>query len=110
MKRERDPTDRRGVGVHPTPYLSGTLGPLYRSAAGEIERIADTYSQKERSAAVKHFLDASSAYDLALDCEQTRSGQSCGSRHLALWARNGHLSVAFTSLAANRDGTGAGMP
>lgn len=66
-KRERDPKDRRGVIVHPTPHLFETLGPLYRGVAKEIERIAIQYSPQERSAAVKYLLDASSAYELALE-------------------------------------------
>jgi DNA-binding MarR family transcriptional regulator len=65
-KRARDPEDRRGVTVHPTEHLFKTLGPLYRSVASEIERIAETYDPEERLAAVKHLTDAASAYDFAL--------------------------------------------
>ncbi|WP_300057510.1 MarR family transcriptional regulator [uncultured Roseobacter sp.] len=62
-RRERDPDDRRGVIVHPTPYLFETLGPIYSGVAREIERIAAEYSADERKAAVKHLNDASSAYE-----------------------------------------------
>lgn len=64
-RRERDPDDRRGVIVHPTDHLFRTLGPLYRSVAIEIERIAGTYGPEERAAAVQHLMDASTAYDQA---------------------------------------------
>ena len=63
-KRARDPDDRRGIIVHPTPFLFETLGPLYSSVAKEIERIASEYSAHERTAAVRHLIDASSAYEL----------------------------------------------
>ncbi len=63
-RRDRDPDDRRGVIVHPTQYLFQTLGPVYRSVAMEIERIAATYSDEDRAAAVRHLSDASSAYEL----------------------------------------------
>ncbi|MEL6225522.1 MAG: MarR family transcriptional regulator [Pseudomonadota bacterium] len=62
--RERDPSDRRGTVVHPTPYLFETLGPLYSTVAKEIERIAAEYSAEERKAAVRHLNDASSAYQV----------------------------------------------
>lgn len=64
-RRDRDPDDRRGVIVHPTQHLFQTLGPVYRSVAIEIERIAATYSDADRAAAVRHLSDASSAYELA---------------------------------------------
>ena len=70
-RRERDPGDRRGVIVHPTEHLFQTLGPIYRSVAIEIERIAATYSDADRAAAVRHLSDASSAYDLAAGSAQT---------------------------------------
>ncbi|MEM9045517.1 MAG: MarR family transcriptional regulator [Pseudomonadota bacterium] len=63
--RERDPDDRRGIIVHPTPYLFKTLGPIYAEVAKEIERIAVEYSAEQRRAAVKHLNDASSAYEVA---------------------------------------------
>lgn len=63
-RRERDPDDRRGIIVHPTPYLFETLGPIYSGVAREIERIAAEYSADERKAAVKHLDDASSAYEV----------------------------------------------
>ncbi|WP_208348226.1 MarR family winged helix-turn-helix transcriptional regulator [Pseudaestuariivita rosea] len=63
-RRERDPHDRRGIIVHPTPYLFKTLGPIYSGVAREIERIAAEYSADERKAAVKHLNDASSAYEV----------------------------------------------
>ena len=63
-KRERDPDDRRGIIVHPTPYLFETLGPIYSGVAKEIERIAAGYLPEERKAAVKHLNDASSAYEV----------------------------------------------
>lgn len=65
-KRAREPKDRRGVTVLPTEHLFRTLGPLYLSVAAEIERIAETYGPEERSAAVRHLNDASSAYEFAL--------------------------------------------
>jgi len=61
--RKRDPGDRRGVIVHPTPYLFKALGPIYAGVATEIERIAAAYSAEERRAAVKHLHDAASAYE-----------------------------------------------
>lgn len=61
--RECDPDDRRGILVHPTPYLFEALGPIYAGVAKEIARIAATYSPDERAAAVRHLNDASSAYD-----------------------------------------------
>lgn len=64
-RRERDPEDRRGVIVHPTPHLFQTLGPVYRRVAIEIERIAATYSAADRAAAVRHLTDASYAYEIA---------------------------------------------
>lgn len=64
-KRERDPNDRRGIIVHPTPHLFETLGPLYRKVAIEIEKIAAEYSSGERGAAVRHLNDTSSAYESA---------------------------------------------
>lgn len=64
-KRKRDPNDRRGIIVHPTPYLFETLGPIYSGVAQEIERIATKYSAEERKRAVKHLNDASSAYEVA---------------------------------------------
>ncbi len=64
-RRDRDPQDRRGVVVHATPFLFEILGPVYRAVAKEIERIAATYSDDERSAAVRHINDATSAYNLA---------------------------------------------
>ncbi|PJI85991.1 DNA-binding MarR family transcriptional regulator [Yoonia maricola] len=63
-KRERDPDDRRGIIVRPTPYLFETLGPIYSGVAKEIERTAAEYSTEERKAAVKHLNDASSAYEV----------------------------------------------
>ncbi len=63
-KRERDPDDRRGIIVHPTPFLFETLGPIYSGVANEIERIAAAYSPREREAAVRHLNDASSAYEV----------------------------------------------
>ncbi|WP_322895730.1 MULTISPECIES: MarR family winged helix-turn-helix transcriptional regulator [unclassified Yoonia] len=65
--RRRDPNDRRGVIVHPTPYLFKTLGPVYSAVAQEIARIATTYPDEEREAAVRHLNDASSAYELAVE-------------------------------------------
>ncbi len=62
--RERDSDDRRGIIVHPTPFLFETLGPIYAGVAKEIERIASAYSAHERTAAVRHLMDASSAYEL----------------------------------------------
>ena len=64
-KRGQDPDDRRGIIVHPTAYLFETLGPIYSGVAQEIARIAATYPQEERTAAVRHLDDASSAYELA---------------------------------------------
>ncbi|WP_296420226.1 MarR family winged helix-turn-helix transcriptional regulator [Pseudooctadecabacter sp.] len=64
-QRTRDPDDRRGIIVYPTPYLFETLGPLYAAVAKEIERIAAEYSAQERQAAVKHLNEASSAYEVA---------------------------------------------
>ncbi|WP_224815148.1 MarR family winged helix-turn-helix transcriptional regulator [Hasllibacter sp. MH4015] len=64
-RRARDPDDRRGIIVHPTPYLFETLGPIYASVAKEIARIAAGYSAEERRLAVAHLNDASSAYELA---------------------------------------------
>ena len=63
-KRERNPDDRRGIIVHPTPYLFETLGPIYSGVAKEIERIAAAYSTQEREAAVQHLNDESSAYEV----------------------------------------------
>jgi DNA-binding MarR family transcriptional regulator len=65
-KRERDPADRRGIIVHPTPNLFATLGPLYRSVATQLERISASYTAEERAAAIRHLLDASSAYEFAV--------------------------------------------
>ncbi|MEM1289794.1 MAG: MarR family transcriptional regulator [Pseudomonadota bacterium] len=64
-KRERDPDDRRGIVVHPTPHLFQKLGPIYSAVAREIERIAADYSMDDRKAAVKHLNDATSAYEVA---------------------------------------------
>ena len=63
-KRERDPDDRRGIIVHPTPFLFESLGPIYSGVAKEIERIAAGYLPEERKAAVKHLNDALSAYEV----------------------------------------------
>lgn len=63
-KRERDPDDRRGIIVHPTPFLFESLGPIYSGVAEEIKRIAAGYLPEERKAAVKHLNDASSAYEV----------------------------------------------
>ncbi|MEM6759091.1 MAG: MarR family transcriptional regulator [Pseudomonadota bacterium] len=65
VERARDPSDRRGVVVHPTAHLFATLGPLYRSVADEVARIAAGYDAAERAAAVRHLADAASAYDTA---------------------------------------------
>lgn len=67
--RARDPGDRRGIIVHPTPNLFKTLGPIYSSVAKEIERIASEYSTDERNAAVKHLNDAASAYEFVTASE-----------------------------------------
>lgn len=64
-RRDRDPDDRRGVIVYPKQHLLQTLSPVYRSVAVEIKRIAATYSDADRAANVRHFSDASSAYELA---------------------------------------------
>lgn len=65
--RRRDPNDRRGVIVHPTPYLFETLGPVYSAVAQEIARIATRYTDDEREATARHLNDASSAYELAVE-------------------------------------------
>jgi DNA-binding MarR family transcriptional regulator len=75
-RRERDPEDRRGVIVHPTAHLFQTLGPLYRSVAAEVARIAATYSPEERAAAVRHLTDASSAYEQAASPQASRDKAS----------------------------------
>lgn len=72
-RRDRDPADRRGVIVHPTDHLFQTLGPLYRSVAVEVARIAATYSPEDCAAAVRHLTDACSAYEQAAS-----SGRSAG--------------------------------
>lgn len=64
-ERARDPNDRRGVVARATTQLFETLGPVYLAVAKEIERIARDYSPEERTSAVKHISDASSAYELA---------------------------------------------
>ena len=63
-RREPDPDDRRGIIVHPTPYLFKTLGPIYYAVAKEIERIAAEYLPEERRAAVKYLNDASAVYEV----------------------------------------------
>ena len=70
-KRARDPDDRRGIIVHPTPFLFETLGPIYSGVAREIERIAAAYSPREREAAVRHLNDASSAYEVMTSTDGT---------------------------------------
>lgn len=64
-RRDRDPEDRRGVIVFPTEHLFETLGPIYRSVALEVQRIATNYSPDECAAAVRHLTDACAAYEQA---------------------------------------------
>lgn len=74
-RRDRDPEDRRGVIVFPTDHLFKTLGPLYRSVAHEVQRIAGSYGPDECAAAVRHLSDACSAYEHStrLQCQESEA-------------------------------------
>lgn len=88
-RRERDPDDRRGILVHPTPTLFEMLGPVYAGVAVEIERIATNYSDAERIAAVKHLSDAASAYELMGRDQDTSPSEPTWSRIHSLKTRDG---------------------
>lgn len=67
--RERDPSDRRVVLVHPTPVMFQKLAPLYRRVAARLEQLADSYSDEELEAALEHLSHIVGAYTAAAQHE-----------------------------------------
>ena len=60
--RSRDPDDRRGVRVEPTPAMFEALAPLYRGVAEGLAVLAASYGADEEAQAARHLRDAARTY------------------------------------------------
>ena len=65
-RRTRDPSDRRGVLVEPTPKVFEKLAPLYSGFAQRLQETADEYGPDELADAARHIRDVCAACENAL--------------------------------------------
>lgn len=63
VKRDRDPSDRRGVLVAATPQVFQSIGQLYKSCAERLYATVIAYPAAERDDAVRHLNDAAAGWE-----------------------------------------------
>ncbi|MEM6456231.1 MAG: MarR family transcriptional regulator [Acidobacteriota bacterium] len=68
-RRMRDPNDRRGVLIEPTPAMFTQLAPLYRGVATRLLAVAERYGEEELRAAIRHLDTVTQAYRDAIEAD-----------------------------------------